>query len=242
MMTMPQTQHTRRTDGRGLRAFTLAELLIAVALSAVVMMAAFALVPAYAYSSSEINDLRPLRTESVNLHALVHNWLRSTSDILAPIPGAPGPTYNEPGVSTVIIFAWMGDEPGQAYDGNVQADEIEALKLVRTWDDSVAYKSELKWYSYTANRTNVTNAALGDANHVWLIDTWLAGADQEVQWSSNVYEFTPEVTAVNSKNFAEINVALKNFEPKEANPSLNMPTYSFQIVGGPDTYVQAQGS
>lgn len=113
------------------------ELLLSVAMSSAVMLAAFSLVNAYAYASSEIQDLRPLRTEAVSVHAYVQNWMRRASDIIAVTAVADQLTVTEAGVKesgTAYIFAYMGERAGRAYDGLTALDEIEALVWRYNWD------------------------------------------------------------------------------------------------------------
>ena len=77
---------------------TVRELVLSVAMSSAVMLAAFSLVNAYAYASSEIQDLRPLRTEAVAVHAYVQNWMRRASDIIAVTSVADQLTVTEAGI------------------------------------------------------------------------------------------------------------------------------------------------
>ncbi len=116
---------SRRESGR--RALTLIELLMALALSAVVMMSAMALANAYGYANSEITDLRPLRSEAANLHSYIQDWLKRTHDIIVVESKDPKGAKTS---SVTRIYAYMGGRPGRADDGKVTFDEIEAL----VWD------------------------------------------------------------------------------------------------------------
>jgi hypothetical protein len=113
--------------GRAKRALTLIELLLAVSLSAAVMLAAVGLANAYGYANTEITDLRPLRSEAANLHTYIQDWLKRTHDIIAIES-----KESKGGQTTAVtrIYAFMGARPGRADDGEVNYDEIEAL----TWD------------------------------------------------------------------------------------------------------------
>lgn len=119
-------------------AMTLIELLLSLALASAVMLSAFAMINAYGYASSELFDLRPLRSEAVQVHTSVQNWLRDARDIIAVTsPVADQLTLDDPGVTesgVTRIFAWMGDRPGRVYDGKVSYDEIEALVWEYQWD------------------------------------------------------------------------------------------------------------
>lgn len=129
-----RANHIERYRNSGL---SLIELLLAVALSSTVMVASFALVNAYGHASSEIYDYRPLRSEAVNVHAYVQNWLQRTRDIIAVTPPADQLTITQAGVKesgVTRLFAYMGDRPGRAYDGLVAEDEIEALVFTYNWD------------------------------------------------------------------------------------------------------------
>ena len=119
-------------------ALTIVELLLSLVLAAAVMLSAMALVNAYGYASSEIYDARPLRSEAIQVHTSVQNWLREARDIIAvSAPTADQLTIDDPGVTEsglTRIFAWMGDRPGLAYDGIVSYDEIEAVVWEYEWD------------------------------------------------------------------------------------------------------------
>ncbi len=119
---------------------TLIELLLSLVLSSGVMLAALAMVNAYGYASSEIYDARPLRSEAVNVHASVQEWLRGTQDIIAiTTPLSSQLSIDDPGVKEsglTRIFAWMGDRSGRVYDGKVAYDEIEAVVWEYDWDAS----------------------------------------------------------------------------------------------------------
>ncbi len=112
------------------RALTLIELLLALALSAAVMMSAMALANAYGYANSEITDLRPLRSEAANVHSYIQDWLKQARDIIAVESKEP-----KGGQSSVVtrIYAYMGARPGRADDGKVTFDEIEALVWNYQW-------------------------------------------------------------------------------------------------------------
>lgn len=119
---------------------TLIELLLSLVLSSGVMLAALALVNAYGYASNEIYDARPLRSEAVNVHASVQEWLQGAQDIIAiTTPLSSQLNINDPGVKEsgqTRIFAWMGDRSGRVADGEVAYDEIEAVVWEYDWDSS----------------------------------------------------------------------------------------------------------
>lgn len=138
-------------------AMTLIELLLSLALAATVMLSAFAMINAYGYASGELYDARPLRSEAVQVHTSVQNWLRDARDIIAVTsPVADQLTIDDPGVTesgVTRIFAWMGDRPGRVYDGKVSYDEIEALVWEYQWDVGGAQE--------------VDNSALNDMWEQW---------------------------------------------------------------------------
>lgn len=113
-----------------IRALTLIELLLALALSAAVMMSAMALANAYGYANSEITDLRPLRSEAANIHAYIQDWLKQARDIIAVESKDP-----KGGQTSAVtrIYAYMGGRPGRADDGKATFDEIEALTWTYEW-------------------------------------------------------------------------------------------------------------
>lgn len=219
---------------------------MAVVLFSLIALATSTFMPALAYSVSEAHDMRPLRSEAANLHAWVQNWLGRTAEILE----APAPVVT-PTQTTVLFFAWMGEKSDKPFDDAVQYDEIEALRLEMTWDDGAAdYTSTLTWHGYADNRTDVADNEFRDSD--WLRDTWLLGAplpDQEVTLSTNVALFTsrlrdlnpatPNTDPENLRYVADIATTLMNFEFKRASGGVEVPQYSFQIVGGPNTYVMA---
>lgn len=143
-------------DQHRISGLSLIELLLAVAMSATVMVASFALVSAYGHASSEIYDHRPLRSEAVNVHAYIQNWLQRTCDIIAVTPPGDQLTITQAGVAetgVTRIFAYMGDRPGRAYDDLVAKDEIEALVWTYNWD--------------VANGQSADSTALSDLLNSW---------------------------------------------------------------------------
>lgn len=239
-----------RSAARLQDAFTLAELLIAIALSGIVMAAALSLASAYGYSSSQLNDLKPLRSESIALQMHIQNWLSDSDNILG-IYTAPSITSNRWDEDWVEeIYTWRGDKAGTGADGIVQSDEIEVLQWVLSWDrPNHTYKGELNRYYFATENSAVV--AQGDLDGTNLHNNWFDAPSMTKElWSNNVYRFSTDSSSVSGPNGPDlvcVNVALLNFaratgsDDKSPKTLYVPPKYSFQVVGTPNTFAIAEG-
>lgn len=181
------------------RGLTLLETLISLGLSALVVMAAMTLVPAYGYNMRTADE-QLLQSRGLNLYSTVHEWLSRAETILGTykmefaideggtmIAMPPEPVPGQREFAMALVTANMGDRNN---DGQVNYDEVEGL----LWQLNMHYipsgvegGSTLQFIRHTTNAavmaTPLAECDSGaEADHQWGVpDAWFLDDPSSVE-------------------------------------------------------------
>ncbi|MCG3137903.1 MAG: hypothetical protein HJJLKODD_01758 [Phycisphaerae bacterium] len=241
---------------------TLVELLLAVGLSAVCGLASMTMISAYGYAHEEINNLRPLREEAVNLHAYLQDWLHDAHD-LVDYSSMVKTDGNNSVVYSSNLYGWMGDRAGRSIGtGSVQIDELEVIEFTRTLEKPENKTPPVIQLQRCASSITITEDNLEE--NTLTADDFQPGElvhhrsqlDQCETWSTNIYELQVKETkrdmdgdGQTDSQFLDLILQMRNTAEIRSvkldgnRYELDLPSYYYlQITGGPKQYETAPGS